>query len=54
MVSLTPHCCAGKTLYAEKDDDIVIVTALRTPICKAKRGGFKVRIYNVMIKGDDL
>jgi len=23
------------------DDDVVIVSALRTPICKAKRGGFK-------------
>jgi len=25
-----------------RDDDVVIVSALRTPICKAKRGGFKV------------
>jgi len=26
---------------AARDDDVVIVSALRTPICKAKRGGFK-------------
>ena len=28
----------------ERADDIVIVSALRTPIGKAKRGSFKVRI----------
>ena len=28
--------------FPESDDDVVIVSALRTPICKAKRGLFKV------------
>ena len=27
----------------DHDDDVVIVSALRTPICKSTRGGFKVR-----------
>src|SRR6218665_1149611 len=32
-----------KPVFMENDDDVVIVSALRTPICKSKRGGFKVR-----------
>eukprot|EP00249_Psilotum_nudum_P013723 c24476_g1_i1 orf=169-1476(+) len=30
---------------AEFDDDVVIVAAVRTPICRAKRGGFKDTIH---------
>jgi len=33
------NCAASK--HTKSDDDVVIVAALRTPICKAKRGGFK-------------
>lgn len=33
------NCAASK--HSKSDDDVVIVAALRTPICKAKRGGFK-------------
>ena len=29
--------------FSEHDDDVVIVSALRTPICKSKRGSLKVR-----------
>lgn len=29
------------TAHVKTDDDVVIVSALRTPLCKAKRGGFK-------------
>ena len=28
--------------FPDSDDDVVIVSALRTPICKSKRGGLKV------------
>ena len=31
----------SSTFYENGDDDIVIVSALRTPICKARRGGLK-------------
>ena len=30
---------------AESADDVVICSALRTPICKARRGGLKVRTW---------
>lgn len=30
-----------KPVFLENEDDVVIVSALRTPICKSKRGGFK-------------
>lgn len=30
-----------KPVFMENEDDVVIVSALRTPICKSKRGGFK-------------
>ena len=46
MSAPSPRQCAGKALYADKDEDIVIVSALRTPICKARRGGFKVKCIN--------
>ena len=32
------------TRSTENDDDVVIVSALRTPVCKAARGQLKVRI----------
>lgn len=32
----TPH---RKNAYVNMDDPIVVVSALRTPLCKAKRGG---------------
>ena len=47
MSGPSPRQCAGKALYADKDEDIVIVSALRTPICKARRGGFKVKCIEV-------
>ena len=33
--------------FRDSDDDVVIVSALRTPICKARRGGLKVGIGHV-------
>jgi len=32
---------AGMSAFAERDDDIVVVSAKRTPLCKARRGHFK-------------
>ncbi|XP_057855161.1 3-ketoacyl CoA thiolase 1, peroxisomal isoform X2 [Cryptomeria japonica] len=40
QVSSSP-CAASYERTPEYSDDIVIVAAYRTPICKAKRGGFK-------------
>ena len=34
----------GQSLL-DRDDDIVVVSAKRTPICKAKRGGLKASGY---------
>lgn len=31
---------ASRNLFTDRDDPIVVVVALRTPICKAKRGSF--------------
>ncbi|RUS81592.1 hypothetical protein EGW08_010644 [Elysia chlorotica] len=39
--SLAPQPTAAPPSYQDKPDDIVIVSALRTPIGKAKRGSFK-------------
>ncbi len=33
--------------HAENEDDVVVVSALRTPICRARRGLFKVCFYVV-------
>ena len=33
---------ASASPLTDTDDDVVIVSALRTPICKSRRGQFKV------------
>src|SRR5689334_7612353 len=38
---------ASKAGSAATDDDVVIVSALRTPIGRGKRGNLKVRHFNV-------
>lgn len=40
--TLTSRQVSGLPNYSQKQDDIVIVSALRTPIARAKRGSFKV------------
>ncbi|XP_077426493.1 3-ketoacyl-CoA thiolase, peroxisomal isoform X4 [Vanacampus margaritifer] len=37
--------CAAAAAAANGADDVVVVHGLRTPICKAKPGAFKVRLY---------
>ena len=45
----TAQQCASSTgKHQDSDDDIVIVSALRTPICKSKRGGLKVDMLNLI------
>ncbi|KAG9149325.1 hypothetical protein Leryth_003297 [Lithospermum erythrorhizon] len=41
--NVSPSICLaeGGKLKAPSGDDVVIVAAYRTPLCKAKRGGFK-------------
>ena len=39
----TDAAVGGK--FRDSDDDVVIVSALRTPICKARRGGLKVGVF---------
>uniref|UniRef100_A0ACD5V8F7 Uncharacterized protein n=1 Tax=Avena sativa TaxID=4498 RepID=A0ACD5V8F7_AVESA len=39
--AISPSACAAYNLGACLADDVVIVAAYRTAICKAKRGGFK-------------
>lgn len=49
-------------VFLETSDDVVIVSALRTPICKSKRGGFKdtlpddllAVVFNAVIKDSGL
>lgn len=50
--STTPALVATPTAAASKKspDDVVIVSAVRTPIAKAKRGGFKDTTIDVLIK----
>lgn len=43
-LQLNPTSAGDSSAYprrASSDDDVVIVSALRTAVCKAKRGGFK-------------
>ena len=35
--------------FRDRDEDIVVVSAKRTPLCKAKRGQFKVFIVNFIL-----
>jgi acetyl-CoA acyltransferase 1 len=42
MLSLIPSLTSNvREMHKKSDDDVVIVSAVRTPICKAKRGGLK-------------
>ena len=41
--NLPKTCLTGG--HRASDDDVVIVTALRTPICKSKRGNLKVNMF---------
>ena len=36
------QCASSAGKHQDSDDDVVIVSALRTPICKSRRGGLKV------------
>jgi hypothetical protein len=43
-MQLNPTSAGDSSPYARQapaDNDVVIVSSLRTPVCKAKRGGFK-------------
>lgn len=40
-LNLKTNFCSAPN-FASSDEDVVIVAAKRTPICKAKRGSFKV------------
>jgi hypothetical protein len=55
-VSLSSTAAAGRTIpcLTECDDDVVIVSALRTPICKSRRGGFKVCFNVLQISGNSM
>ena len=39
--ALSPQPTAGYCGAEKADDDVVICCAVRTPLCKAKRGAFK-------------
>jgi len=46
---LVPNSVASQ-MYENGDDDVVIVSALRTPICKARRGGLKDTLVDDMLQ----
>lgn len=52
--SLKPFHRLGQFLQAPakpSPDDIVVVSAVRTPLCKAKVGGLKVRLQDGVLTG---
>lgn len=46
-IEACPTASKVTKLFPDSDDDVVVVSALRTPICKGKRGLFKVKLLTL-------